>query len=152
MMKVTKGGASSAPDHCGLREPWDNGHMSNVTESSPAQAGAATVGVTIRRAPKIPVFLVLGALVGFFGTLIVTALQPADPAVGFVALFGYFCIYGIPLGIVLGGILAIVLDRVSVRRAQSVTAEQTTVEAPPEPIRAESDKIDEDAEPIEGLS
>lgn len=134
--------------------------MNNVTESSPAQSGAATVDVTIRRAPKIPVFLVLGALVGFFGTLIVTALQPADPAIGFAALFGYFCIYGIPLGIVLGGVLAIVLDRVSLRRAQSVTAEQTTVE--PEPARAEIDRaeidspeadgVGEDAEPIEGLS
>jgi len=125
--------------------------MNNVTEGSPAQAGAATVDVTIRRAPKIPVFLVLGALVGFFGTLIVTALQPADPAVGFAALFGYFCIYGIPLGIVLGGILAIVLDRVSLRRAQSVTAEQTTVEPAPEPTQAQAE-IDEGAEPIEGLS
>jgi hypothetical protein len=127
--------------------------MSNVTESSPAQAGAATVDVTIRRAPKIPVFLVLGALVGFFGTLIVTALQPADPAVGFTALFGYFCIYGIPLGIVLGGILAIVLDRVSIRRAKSVTAEQTTVEPLPNESQSQSQSgIDEDAEPIEGLS
>jgi hypothetical protein len=128
--------------------------MSNASESGPARtgastAGAATVDVTIRRAPKIPVFLVLGALVGFFGTLIVTALQPADPAVGFIALFGYFCIYGIPLGIVLGGFLAILLDRLSVRRARSVTAEQTTVEPLPEPARTE---IDEDAEPIEGLS
>ena len=124
--------------------------MNNVIESGPAQAGPATVDVTIRRAPKIPVFLVLGALVGFFGTLIVTALQPADPAIGFAALFGYFCIYGVPLGIVLGGVLAIVLDRVSQRRAMSVTAEQTSVE--PEPVEAEIVEIDDDAEPIEGLS
>jgi hypothetical protein len=133
---------------CG--EPWDNGYMNNVIESGPAQAGAASVDVTIRRAPKIPVFLVLGALVGFFGTLIVTALQPADPAIGFTALFGYFCVYGIPLGVVLGGVLAIVLDRVSLRRAMRVTAEQTTVE--PEPVEAELVEIDADAEPIEGLS
>ena len=126
--------------------------MSNVTESGAAQAGPATVDVTIRRAPKIPVFLVLGALVGFFGTLIVTALQPADPAVGFPALFGYFCIYGIPLGIVLGGILAVVLDRVSLRRAHRVTAEQTTVEPEPAPTGVDRTEIDDDAEPIEGLS
>ena len=111
--------------------------MTYVTESGSAQDGANlggtnTVDVTIRRAPKIPVFLVLGALVGLVGTLIVTALQPADPAIGFAALFGYFCIYGIPLGVVLGGFLAILLDRVSARRAKSVTAEQTTVEPLPD--------------------
>ena len=153
--------------------------MTNMRESGPAQAGptptgatatgatatgANTVDVTIRRAPKIPVFLVLGALVGLVGTLIVTALQPADPAIGFAALFGYFSIYGIPLGVVLGGFLAILLDRVSARRAKSVTAEQTTVDLLPEAVRANTDKantdkaeidqaeIDKAAEPIEGLS
>ncbi|WP_349899852.1 hypothetical protein [Parafrigoribacterium soli] len=84
--------------------------------------------VTIRRAPKIPVFLVLGALVGLLGTLIVTALQPADPAIGFAALFGYFCVYGVPFGVVIGGVIAVLFDRASTRRAKTLPAERTTVE------------------------
>jgi hypothetical protein len=97
--------------------------MSDTMQETPEQAQ-----VTIRRAPKIPVFLVLGALVGLLGTLVVTALQPADPTIGFAALFGYFCVYGIPFGIVIGGVIAVLLDCVSTRRAKTVPAERTTVE------------------------
>jgi hypothetical protein len=97
--------------------------MSDTMQESPEQAQ-----VTIRRAPKIPVFLVLGALVGLLGTLVVTALQPADPTIGFAALFGYFCVYGVPFGIVIGGVIAVLLDWVSTRRAKTVPAERTTVE------------------------
>lgn len=97
--------------------------MSDTMQEAPEQAQ-----VTIRRAPKIPVFLVLGALVGLLGTLVVTALQPADPTIGFAALFGYFCVYGIPFGIVIGGVIAVLLDWVSTRRAKTVPAERTTVE------------------------
>jgi hypothetical protein len=123
-------------------EPWDNEHMTNVSESGPAQAdptaagaagaSAAAVDVSIRRAPKISVFLILGALVGFLGTLILTALQPVDPAVGFTALFGYFLIYGIPAGVVLGAIVAVIFDRVSSHTAKIVPAERVTVEEPEE--------------------
>lgn len=98
--------------------------MSDTMQETPEQAQ-----VTIRRAPKIPVFLVLGALVGLLGTLVVTALQPADPTIGFAALFGYFCVYGVPLGIVIGGVIAVLLDWASTRRAKTLPAERTTVES-----------------------
>jgi hypothetical protein len=97
--------------------------MSDTMQETPEQAQ-----VTIRRAPKIPVFLVLGALVGLLGTLVVTALQPADPTIGFAALFGYFCVYGVPFGIVIGGVIAVLLDWVSTRRAKTVPAERMTVD------------------------
>lgn len=97
--------------------------MSDTMQETPEQAQ-----VTIRRAPKIPVFLVLGALVGLLGTLVVTALQPADPTIGFAALFGYFCVYGVPFGIVIGGVIAVLLDWVSIRRAKTVPAERMTVD------------------------
>ncbi|MEO9255738.1 MAG: hypothetical protein ABI305_09370 [Tepidiformaceae bacterium] len=99
----------------------------DVPESAPVSAE-----VSIRRAPKISVFLILGALVGFLGTLILTALRPADPAVGFTALFGYFLIYGIPAGVVLGAIVAVLLDRSSGRRAKIVPAERVVAEEPTE--------------------
>lgn len=91
----------------------------------------ATAEVRIRRAPKYPVFLVLGALVGFLGTLILTALFPADPSVGFAPLFGYFLVFGIPIGVVLGALVAIILDRVSIVRAKNLTAEQVIVDPIP---------------------
>ena len=87
--------------------------------------------VRVRRAPRLPVFLVLGAVVGAIVTLIVTAtVGHVDPRVGFGATFGYFCLYGVPTGIVLGALVGLLLDRRSVRRARVVTAEREQVTTP----------------------
>ena len=84
--------------------------------------------VTIRRAPKVPVFLILGGALGATVTLVLTMLQPADPNVGYPALFGYFLLYGLPAGVLLGAIVAIVLDIVSRRSTRTATAEVTRVD------------------------
>ena len=76
--------------------------------------------VSIRRAPRVGVFLVLGAVVGAIVTLILTSLFTADPSVGFLASFAYFCLFGIPAGLLLGALVAIVLDVISTRRARTV--------------------------------
>ena len=77
--------------------------------------------VSIRRAPRIGVFLAFGAMLGFVVTLILTSLFEPNPKVGFLATFAYFCLYGIPAGVVLGGLAALILDRISTRRARTVT-------------------------------
>ncbi|CAN5300041.1 hypothetical protein BH11ACT5_BH11ACT5_06090 [soil metagenome] len=89
--------------------------------------------VTVRRAPKIPAFIFVGAVLGTLATLILTSLFPADPAVGFGALFAYFALYGVTAGVVLGAVVGIIVDRMSVRRAKTVTVEVETVEAPVQP-------------------
>lgn len=79
-----------------------------------------TEQATVRRAPKIPAFLIVGGGLGAIATLILTSLFPVDPAVGFGATFGYFALFGVPAGVVLGAVLALILDRVSARRAKTV--------------------------------
>ena len=86
--------------------------------------------VSIRRAPKVGVFLLLGAVLGALVTLILTSLFPADPSVGFLASYAYFCLFGIPAGLFLGGLVAIVLDVVSTRRARTVTVARDEVSDP----------------------
>jgi hypothetical protein len=83
--------------------------------------------VQIRRAPKLPVFLAIGALVGALVTLIVTSLFPVDPHVGFAASAGYFLLFGIPAGLVLGAAVGLLIDRVSIARARTVTVEHEVV-------------------------
>lgn len=94
----------------------DNGGMSEKSE------------VRIRRAPKLLVFLILGAALGAIATLILTSLYPADPAVGFGASFGYFLLYGVPAGLVLGAVVGLALDAISRRRARTVLAEREHVD------------------------
>ena len=97
---------------------------------TPTETSTATE-VTIRRAPKVPIFLILGGALGSIVTLVLTMTQKADPNVGYAASFGYFLLYGLPAGVLLGAIVALVLDFVSRRRARAATAEVTAVEAPP---------------------
>ena len=87
--------------------------------------------VRIRRAPKYATFIILGGALGAIVTLILTMSQPADPNVGYGALFGYFLLYGIPAGVALGAVVALILDARSRRHARTVEAEHTVVDAPP---------------------
>jgi hypothetical protein len=79
--------------------------------------------VTIRRAPRVARFLILGGALGALGTLIATTQFKADPAVGYPALFGYFALYGIPAGVAVGALVALMFDRISIKRAKAATAE-----------------------------
>ena len=97
-----------------------------VTDNS---ASEKAQDVKIRRAPKIGAFLVVGGLIGMLTTLVLTSLFPSDPNVGFIALFAYFCLFGIPAGVVLGALLALLLDRISRRRARDAVAERQTAVA-----------------------
>ena len=86
--------------------------------------------VKIRRAPKLGVFLLIGAVLGALVTLILTSLFPADPAIGFAASFGYFLLFGAPAGAALGALVGLVIDRISVARARTVTMEHEVVDGP----------------------
>ncbi len=90
----------------------------------------ALAEVRVRRAPRLPVFLVLGAVLGVLGTLIVTAtVGHVDARVGFGATFGYFCLYGVPAGLVAGAIVGLGLDWRSQRGSRVVMAERERVES-----------------------
>ena len=89
----------------------------------------STSEVRVRRAPKYPAFIIVGGGIGAIVTFVVTNLYPADPNVGFWSLLGYFSLFGITAGVVLGAVLAVILDRVGSRRARVAQAEHTTVEA-----------------------
>jgi hypothetical protein len=94
---------------------------------TPTETSTATE-VTIRRAPKVPVFLILGGALGAIVTLALTMAQPADPKVGYAALYGYFLLYGLPAGVLLGALVAIVLDIISRRTLKRGVAEYVVVE------------------------
>ncbi|MGN6326642.1 potassium transporter Trk [Pseudolysinimonas sp.] len=97
-----------------------------------------TTQAHLRRAPRLPVFLVLGAVLGVIAALVLTAVGQLDPKVGFGATFGYLCLWCIPLGILVGALVAIVIDQVSRRRARLVSVERAMVEGD------ESDPADDD--------
>jgi hypothetical protein len=91
--------------------------------------------VRIRRAPKFSVFVVIGALVGVLAALILTASFPIDPKVGFGPIFGYFAIYGFVAGILVGSVVALVIDRILSRRAKMVAVTVDRLQVPDQETR-----------------
>lgn len=108
----------------------ENGGVSDETTSAPVPERDR---VTVRRAPRISAFLVVGGFLGFLATLIVTSLFEADPGVGFAASLAYFSLYGVSAGVLVGAVLAVLIDRRSRRRARTIEVEREEVPAEPEP-------------------
>lgn len=104
----------------------DNGEVSEPETPTPAPTEVHRA--TVRRAPKIGVFLVVGAALGALVTLILTSLFPADENVGFAATYAYFLVYGIPLGLLIGALVGLALDRRSRRRAREIDVEHQRVD------------------------
>lgn len=88
--------------------------------------------VSIRRAPKFSAFMIVGGGLGAIVTFVLTRLFPVDPLVGFWALFAYFAIFGITAGVLVGALLALILDRRSRKRAGTVIVEREEFEEPRE--------------------
>ena len=86
--------------------------------------------VTVRRAPKFPAFMIVGGGIGAVVTFVLTALQPSDPAVGFGATFAYFALFGVSTGVVVGAVIALILDRRATKRATDATASRETIVHP----------------------
>lgn len=97
--------------------------------------------VRVRRAPKISVFLVVGAVAGALVALILTfafggTAEPSpNTGVEYTSgqVFGFLVLICAPIGIVLAGLLALFLDRRSQRRAREVVVDHESVHVDPEP-------------------
>ena len=97
--------------------------------------------VRVRRAPKISVFLIVGALVGVFVAMILTfafnGTAEVSPNTCVLysqgQVFGFLTLICAPIGLALGGILALILDRRSRRRTHEVAVDHEQVHVDPEP-------------------
>ena len=79
--------------------------------------------VTVRRAPKYVPFLILGALVGVAAAAVAAYAVPANPSFDAGAVFGFFMVLFAGGGAILGAVLALVLDRRSIKRQQRAVVE-----------------------------
>ena len=92
--------------------------------------------VSVRRAPKVSVFLVAGAALGLLTALIMTfafdGSSVASPNTGLIysptQVFGFLSLIFIPVGLALGGVAALIFDRRSRRHTSEVTVDRETVQ------------------------
>ncbi|MEO9248628.1 hypothetical protein ABDK96_13150 [Citricoccus nitrophenolicus] len=101
-------------------DPRD-GAAAEPSPQAPASLDHRTL--VVRRAPKVQVFLVGGAVLGMVAALIATSVGGENEDFTFGALFGYFLVlFGI-VGVALGALVWLVLDRRSRKHTYTVTAE-----------------------------
>jgi hypothetical protein len=86
--------------------------------------------VTVRRAPKYVPFLIAGALLGVVVAAVIAYGLPADERYDANAVFGFFLIFCAAGGAILGAVVALVLDRLSVRRAERAVVESVPDSVP----------------------
>jgi hypothetical protein len=78
----------------------------------------------MRRAPRARSFVLLGIGVGVVAVLTVASLFPPDPSLGAGLVSGYFLLWGVTVGLVVGLLTWLVADRRSKRRAKEVIAQR----------------------------
>lgn len=119
---------SRVRDNGGVSDPETPTDAQDPQLAQPAEVPTDVQEATVRRAPKLGAFLLVGGALGALVTLILTSLFPADPNVGFAASYAYFLIYGIPAGVAIGALLGLAFDRRSRRRARTITVEHQRVD------------------------
>ncbi|WP_227497095.1 hypothetical protein [Planctomonas psychrotolerans] len=97
--------------------------MSNPSQPQPQP----TAQVTIRRSPRYLRFMGVGAILGLVLALILTMTFEAGLDYTRTQIFGFLALLAVVLFGTLGGIVALVLDRVGSRRASTVEAERVNV-------------------------
>ncbi|EPD85755.1 MAG: potassium transporter Trk [Microbacterium sp. 69-7] len=88
----------------------------------------------VRRSPRYTVFLLAGAFVGILAALVLTFAfggdnESASTGVSYstTQVFGFICLFAIPIGVAVGGVVALVLDRSLARRAHEVRVEREVI-------------------------
>ncbi|HWV48333.1 MAG TPA: potassium transporter Trk [Microbacterium sp.] len=92
-----------------------------------------TVEATVRRVPRFGVFMGLGIVLGIIAAGIVTMVGSYEEsaALGVVyppaQVFGFALLWTVPIGLALGGVVALILERTARRHDRVVRVDHETV-------------------------
>ncbi len=92
-----------------------------------------TVEATVRRVPRYGVFMAIGVVLGIIAAGILTMVGSYEPSTTLDVVyppgqvFGFALLWTVPIGIALGGLVAIILERVARRHDRVVRVDHETV-------------------------
>ena len=93
--------------------------------------------VTVRRAPRYGRFITLGAIVGAIAALILTFAFSGEPTIEGELIefdkgqvFGFLLLICATIGVALGALVALLIDRSTARRARSVAVVRESTHRP----------------------
>ena len=122
--------------------------MALPDDSTSPASSSSTHDVVVRRSPRYVRFIVVGAVVAILATLVLTFVFPEQPNYSRAQVFGFVGIILVTVFVGLAAAIAVIVDRVSSRRARTIvmtTSER--VEAPAEQNSAveETAPVDQNA-------
>lgn len=109
---------------------WENGGVSSSEQQpepvapEPVETVVGETTVTVRRSPRYFNFMLLGAIVGAILALVLTVTFPENDEFGQAQVFGFLLLAGVTLGVTLGCVVALILDRVIGRTARTAVADR----------------------------
>ncbi len=92
-----------------------------------------TVEATVRRVPRYGVFMGIGVVVGLIAAGILTMIgsfdesQALDVVYPPSQVFGFLLLWTVPIGLALGGVAGLILERVARRHDRVVQVDRETV-------------------------
>lgn len=92
-----------------------------------------TVEATVRRVPRYGVFMAIGVVLGIIAAGILTMVGSYEPSTTLDVVyppgqvFGFALLWTVPIGIALGGLVAIVLERIARRHDRVVRVDHETI-------------------------
>jgi cytochrome c-type biogenesis protein CcmH/NrfF len=92
-----------------------------------------TVEATVRHVPRYGVFMGLGVVLGIIAAAILTFTgsfeesQALDVVYPPAQVFGFLLLWTAPIGLALGGVVALILERTGRRRDRIVRVERETI-------------------------
>jgi uncharacterized membrane protein len=113
-------------------EPEEHG---TVTESS----------VRVKRSPRYARFMLAGAILFAIIAVVLTFAFPENPTYDRGSVFGFLLLFCGTVGVAIGAVVALLIDRSTTRKARTVLADRVTVSAvePEAPVTDEIPGIDQ---------
>ncbi len=92
-----------------------------------------TVEATVRRVPRYGVFMAIGVILGITAAGILTMVGDYEPSQTLDVVyppgqvFGFALLWTVPIGLALGGMVAVVLERIARRHDRVVRVDRETI-------------------------
>ena len=123
---------AAARQDAGQTEPHAPEEIATVTEdSAPEEIATVTEdAVRVHRSPRYFRFMLTGAILFAIVAVVLTFAFPENPTYDRGTVFGFLLAICVVVGVALGAVVALLLDRAATRRARTVQADRIDVRVP----------------------
>ncbi len=147
---MTSSDNSATPEQPG--QPGQPSQPSQPEQPEQAEQPEIVLGkdtLRMRRAPKYYNFMILGGVIGVVSAVALTVAFPDGSEYGTAQVFGFLMLACVVIGIALGSLVALLLERIIGRSAKTVVADRlgAQVSSTPESTDAAADSPSSASQP-----